>query len=438
MMKEIQLTGGAYGHTLNATQVFSPDGQWIVYDTRNEDSHISQTGSIEKVNVSTGEMISLYTTQHQTMYGPGVGAAAWNPVRSQIIFIHGLLNCDADRPYGFTRRFGALIGGNNPTGVQHAEARCVREQLVSGALRGGTHAHSWSGDGMWISFTYNDFLMESLEKSEAKGVRDLRTIGVMTGSGAVNILGEDDENFSAKYFAVVAANVGEDPAPGSDEIDRAFDETWIGRNGYVRNDGSRQQRAIAFQGNVRAKDGSTVTEVFVSDIPADITHSQPDLPLQGSLRTRPNVPAGLVQRRLTFTSDKKYSGIQGPRVRLRTSPEGDIIYFHMRDDEGLVQIWSIPTIGGDVHQITHLKYSLQAQYNVSPDGKFLSVIADNRIWLVSSADGLATPVTERHEDHEAPLTGALWSPSGKTLVYNRYVADGAQYYLQIFKVDISL
>ena len=56
-MKEIQLTKGRYGHTLNSAQVFSSDDEWIFYDTRNDDTHIARTGSVEKVNVNTGEVV---------------------------------------------------------------------------------------------------------------------------------------------------------------------------------------------------------------------------------------------------------------------------------------------------------------------------------------------------------------------------------------------
>jgi valyl-tRNA synthetase len=115
-MHEIPLTNGKHGHTLNATQIFSPDGKWLVFDTRNDDTHISRTGSICKLNITTKEIIEIYKTKNQSMHGPGVGAAAWNPVNDQIIFIHGLLNCGKEKPYSFTRRFGAIISGNHEAG----------------------------------------------------------------------------------------------------------------------------------------------------------------------------------------------------------------------------------------------------------------------------------------------------------------------------------
>lgn len=437
-MEATQLTTGKYGHTLNSAQVFFPDDRWIVYDTRNEDAHISRTGSIEKVNVETGEIVSLYTTPRQTIDGPGVGAVACHPDENKIIFIHGLLNCDSLRPYGFTRRFGAVWQEGKPTNILHAEARAIQEPLVPGALRGGTHAHTWSGDGAWISFTYNDHLMEALEKETSGEVKDLRTIGVMAPVKKVNVNvpKESDEEFSGEYFSVVAATVTEKPSPGSDEIDRAFDECWIGAAGYVKDDGVRQKRSIAFQGNVRSKDGSVVTEVFVSDIPEDITESAEGKPLEGTLKTRPNVPKGLVQRRLTFTSDKKDPGIQGPRFRLRTTPNGRRIFFLMKNDSGSVQVFSVPTLGGEVQQVTHLKEGVQAQFNISPDGSKLSCISDNSVWIVDIAKGEATRLTERVDDANAPVGGALWSHGGKLIVYNRYVSEGGGKYLQIFKIKV--
>lgn len=436
LMDEIQLTSGTYGHTLNAAQVFSPDGEWIVYDTRNDDTHISRTEGIEKVSVNSGEIVRLYTTKNQSEYGPGVGAAAWNPKGTKIVFIHGLLDSDVAKPYGFTRRFGALVDDLAPSVFTHAEARTVHHPLVAGALRGGTHAHTWSGDGRWISFTYNDFLLEKLNKSDST-IRDLRTIGVMSPLQSVTVSEEDSDNFSGNYFAVVTATVTENPAPGTDAIDRAFDECWIGADGYVNRDGVRQHRAIAFQGNVRSDDGSTVAEVFVSDIPGNISTPEDSLPLEGTPTTRPNVPKGLVQRRVTFTANRKYPGLQGPRVRLRTSPDGSIIYFHMKDDNGVVQIYTVPTIGGPIQQLTKFSTSLQSQFNVSPDGKRLSAIADNRVWLVDADDGAVTPITIRYNDEDAPVNGASWSPSGKFLVYNRYVASGDQRFLQIFKLGMD-
>lgn len=435
-MKETQLTDQPYGHTLNAAQVFSPDDQWVVYDTRNEDTHIGRTGRIEKVHLATRRIDTVYETANQTMHGPGVGAAAWHPYEEKVIFIHGLVNSTAQQPYGFTRRFGAICDTQHKDGMVHAEARHTGMPFIAGALRGGTHAHTWSGDGAWISFTYNDQTMEQLGEVTQGKKRDLRTIGVMV-PGRVSVPLETAESFSGTYFAAVAATVNENPAWGSDEIERAFDECWIGTDGYVRA-GVRQKKAIAFQGHVRDSAGNLVTEVFVADLPADIRQATPGKPLAGTGTERPNVPAGLIQRRVTFTTGRRHAGIQGPRVRLRTSPDGAEIYFPMKDDKGVVQVFAVPTVGGTIRQVTFLDQALQAQFNVSPDGSRLSVMSGNRIWLVNVSGGGAVAITDAVPDEAAPVGGALWSHSGKMLVFNRYVAAGTDRFLQIFKIDLLL
>jgi Tol biopolymer transport system component len=454
-MHEIQLTNGKHGHTLNATQIFSPDGKWLVFDTRNDDTHISRTGSICKLNIATKEIVELYKTKNQSIHGPGVGAAAWNPVNDSIIFIHGLLNCNEEKPYSFTRRFGAIISGNHEAGENAeigvpqsshngtaAEGRNIQEPLTKGALRGGTHAHTWSADGKWISFTYNDYLIECLEKTSSSERKDLRTIGVMT---MVENIHEDHEagenaeievrqqcpaeNFRGSYFAVITAEVTENPKFGSDEIERAFDECWLGKNGYIKEDGSQQARAIAFQGNVRSPDGTLVTEVFIADIPNDITQSFADKPLEGTLNTRPNVPAGFTQRRVTFTTERKHPGLQGPRFRLRSSADGSQIYFLMKDDNDIVQIYSVNSAENTeniitnqpLKQITNFKYSVQSQFNLSPDDKYISVVSNKQIYLVRTQDGSTTSVGERYSEREAPINGIHWSPDGESLIYNRYV-----------------
>ena len=436
-MHEVQLTHGLYGHMLNPTQVFSPDDKWIVYDTRNDQTHIGRTCCIEKVNTESGEVIRLYSTSHQTVHGPGVGAAAWHPAEEKIIFIHGLLNCNENNPYGFSRRFGAIIDASGRGKMTSAEARTIGDPLVPGALRGGTHAHSWSGDGQSISFTYNDYLMEQLGRKSQGQIKDLRTIGVMTSGRKVEVPVQDAENFSGQYFATVAATVTERPKPGSDEIEKAFDECWIGKNGYLKSDGSRQEKAIAFQGHVRDSNDSLVTEVFIADVPEDITKPSGTQHLQGTLESRPSVPHGLLQRRVTFTTTRKFPGLQGPRFWMRSAPDGSRLYFLMKDDNGVVQIFSVSVLGGGLRQVTDLGHSVQTQFNLSPDGRQIAFIADNSVWTCDISSQGSMRLTPRSQEADAPVLAVVWDNAGKTLAYNRYVAAGADQYLQIFTLKVN-
>lgn len=424
---EMQLTNGGYGHFLNSTQVFSPDDEWIVYDTRNDDGGIGVTGSIEMVNAKTGEVKPLYHTQNQTPYGPGVGAATFSPVDQTVLFIHGIRNASQSKPYGFTRRTGVAIHAAKPFEPVFMDARNIVPPFTPGALRGGTHAHSWSGDGQWISFTYNDYIMEQLAKTDST-VKDLRTIGVMMPKKVTVPYDGTMENNNGEYFSAVVAKVTENPKPGSDEIEKAFDEGWIGRKGYQKPDGSWQHRAIAFQGNVHDEKNETIAEVFVTDIPDDITKPSPGSPLEGTNLTRPAIPPGVLQRRITYTQQ----GIQGPRHWLRTTSDGALILFMAKDSRGIIQVFGVSPNGGTISQITFNDFSIQGPINVSPDDSYVSYVADNSVYITGIKNHLSERLTPAVSEEDAPFGAAIWSNNGKALAFNRRVKKGEKKYVQIF------
>ena len=424
---EIQITYDEKGHFLNSTQVFSPDDKWIVYDTRNSDGGIGVTGSIEMVNVKTGEIKLLYQTQNQTEYGPGVGAATFSPVDQTVLFIHGIRNANAKMPYGFSRRTGVGVHTDQPLHPLFFDGRDITPPFTAGALRGGSHAHTWSGDGQWISFTYNDFIMEQLGKTDT-AVKDLRTIAVMFPQ-KVKVSGDDTlENNDGEYFAAVVAKVTENPAPGTDEIDKAFDEGWIGKNGYQKADSSWQHRAIAFQGNVRNEKNETIAEVFVADIPDDITKAMPGRPLEGTATTRPNPPQGAMQRRITHTQ----KGVQGPRHWLRTTSDGKTILFMANDDKGVAQVYGVSPNGGAITQVTDNDFPVQGPINISPNNDYVSYIADNSVFITGLQTHVSERLTPRTTDDDAPLGSAIWSNDGKIITYNRLVKKEGKPFVQIF------
>ena len=434
-VRVIQLTHDPNGHTIHNTECFSPDDQWIVYDGRNFDSLISSTGNISIVNVETGKIRELYHTTHQTQYGPGVGAATFSPAANRVIFIHGIRNCDKDNPYDFTRRTGVAIDVTKPLYPIFMDARDITPPFTPGALRGGTHAHNWSADGKWISFTYNDYILQQLQKKDSS-VKDLRTVGVMVPGHPVPVA-EDSlrENNSGKMFAVVVAEVTENPRPGSDEIDRAFDEGWIGSKGYQKKDGKWQHRAIAFQGEVVNDDGSKKSEVFVADLPEDVTRAKPGKPLEGTVTSRPNVPAGVEQRRITYTSN----GIQGPRHWLRTTPDGSLITFLGKDDKGIVQLFGVSPNGGNIRQLSFNNSSIQGPFNFSPDGKYLAYLADNSVFVTELSTGKSQRLTASAPNTEKVSGSVVWSNNGSMLAFNKYVKDKTtgKLFLQIFVIELN-
>lgn len=429
--KESQLTHDKYGHFLNSTQVFSPDDKWIVYDTRNDDGGIGVTGTIEMVNVETGEIKQLYKTTNQTKFGPGVGAVTFNPKVDTVLFIHGIRNADEKKPYGFARRTAVAVDINKPMEPIFMDARNITAPFTPGALRGGTHAYAWSGDGEWICFTYNDYVIEQLAKTDST-VKDLRTIAIMA-PGKVSIPADTGlENNSGEKFSVVVADVKENPAPGSDEIDKAFDEGWVGKNGYKKKDGTRQNRAIAFQGNVKNNQQQTIAEVFIADIPDDVTKALPGKPLEGTSATRPNVPAGVTQRRLTFTE----KGIVGPRHWLKSTGDGSLIFFLTKDENGIVQIYTVSPNGGEPQQISFNEFSVDGPINVSPDDQYISYIADNSVFITNIKTHQSFRLNAAEKD-AYPFGAVIWSNDGKLLAFNRKLkqADGAYYQIFILRKE---
>ncbi|MFB2117634.1 DUF3748 domain-containing protein [Parapedobacter sp. 2B3] len=425
---ETQLTHAAQGHTIHNTQVFSKDSRWVVYDTRNDDTQIGSTGSIGMVNTETSEVRLLYQTTNQTEAGPGVGAVTFSPTEDRVLFIHGIRNADVSRPYGMTRRTGVAIAIDHPGEPIFMDARDILPPFTEGALRGGTHAHSWSGDGKWISFTYNDYVMEQLAKTDAT-VRDLRTVGIMMPRHVDVEQDNTLENNSGTYFSVIVTDVTENPKLGSDEIDKAFDECWIGENGYQKPDGSWQAKAIAFQGNVRNGKGETVTEIFVVDLPADPTKAINSRPLEGTLTSRPGVPSGVIQRRITFTAN----GVEGPRHWLRATPDGKLICFLAQDGRGTIQIFGVSPNGGAIRQVTNNDFSIQGPFNLNPTGQWVAYPADNSVFITSLATGDTYRITDRFTDEDKPVGAPNWSPDGNSIAYNRYVrGEGTDRYLQVF------
>jgi hypothetical protein len=437
-INEIQLTSDEKGHFLNPVQVFSPDDSWIVYDTRNDGTHIGQNCCIEMVNTSTKEIKLLYQAPDQTIYGPGTGAATFSPVAGKVLFIHGLMNSDSGRPYGFSRRTGMAVSLDDPGVPVSMDARDISDPFTAGALRGGTHAHSWSGDGEWISFTYNDDLLARLEREGKSNVMDLRMVGVMGPYGPVHVKeDETGENIGGKKFSVIVTSVTETPEPGTDEINRAYEDGWVGRYGYKKPGQSTQQRAVAFLGDTRDKNGNILTEVFIADIPDDITSEIPGQPLAGTPTTRPAPPGGTVQRRLTFTAGNKYPGVQGPRHWMSSPPDGSQIFFMMMDMQGITQVYAVSPNGGEISQVTRNAFPVETAFSVCPGAQFIAYGYAEKIFITHIETGETRQISSEPGEGMTGLESINWSNNGKMIASNRKVSVADTSYYQIFLLKLQ-
>jgi WD40 repeat protein len=403
---ERQLTHASHGHILTNTGVWSPDGHWIVYDVRSDAAGSLFDGHrIEAVNVETSQVKLLYKSKH----GAFCGVATWQPRGTKIVFILGPENPSADWLYGPTHRQGVTVDFTKPGVALNLDACDLTPPFTRGALRGGSHVHVWDASGDWLSFTYNDALVES----------DVRDVGVAIPAHPVRVSKSHPRNHDGNYFCALVTRTTTAPKPGSDEICRACEEGWIGANGYVRNDGMRQRRALAFIGNVITANGGTVSEVFVADLPEDLT--QPgDGPLAGTSEHRPCPPKGVTQRRLTFTTGRKFPGLQGPRHWLRASPDGSRIAFLMKDDAGIVQLWTISPNGGAPAQLTHNARDIASAFSWSPDGRSIAHVMDKSVCVTDVTTAETSRLAPPSEDASAPRPEAcVFSPDGNKIAFVR-------------------
>jgi hypothetical protein len=410
---EKQITAGAGGRILSNARVWSPDSNWIVYDTRSDPAgSVFDGNNIEAVNVHTGEIKWLF----QSKNGAHCGIATFDPRALKIVFVVGPEHPTPDWQYGFSHRHAVTLDFNHPGVAANLDARDLTPPFQSGALRGGTHLFVWDAAGEWLSFTYNDALHNS----------DLRDVGVAVPDEPIRVSRDNPRNLDGNYSCFIVTRTLLQPRPGSDEINRASEEAWIGTNGYVRPNGTRQKRAIAFQGQVVAANGRSVEEVFVADLPdeltADLIHASTNI------ESRPAPPAGISQRRLTFTADKKFPGLQGPRHWLQSSPDGSRIAFLMKDAAGIVQLWTISPNGGAPAQLTHNPWPVASAFTWSPDGRELTYVMDNSIFVTDTATGRSRRVTERTADEIAPRPEAcVFSPDGNKIAFvRRKKSDGVE------------
>lgn len=415
------ITTAPHGHILANAGVWSPDGEWIVYDVRSDPAGSVFDGTrIEKVHVRTGEVRVLYESRN----GACCGIPTFHPTFNRIVFTLGPENPTADWRYAANRRQAVVL--DEETGcVSNLDARDLTPPFTPGALRGGTHLHTFSPDARFVAFTYEDAVLEpNTIETDALEINQ-RIVGVSLFGKPVRVPQTHPRNHNGDAFSVLVTRTTGRPRFGSDDITRACEEAWIGTDGYLRPDGTRQRHALAFQGSVVTADGRTISEVFIADLPDDLTRPG-DGPLQGTATTRPRPPLGVQQRRLTFTDRWRYAGLQGPRHWLRSAPDGSLIAFLMRDEMGVVQLWRVSPNGGEPRQVTRNPWDISSAFTWTPDGRWIAHAADNSICLTDIASGETRRLTARSADESAPRPEAsVVSPDGGWLAFVRPVQAGA-------------
>jgi hypothetical protein len=197
------------------------------------------------------------------------------------------------------------------------------------------------------------------------------------------------------------------PRPGSDEISKAFEEGWVG------------SRALAFQGHVVTDRGETIAEIFIAELPDDFTVVA-DGRLEGTPTRRPAPPRGVAQRRLTHTADHRFPGLQGPRHWLRSSPDGSRIGFLKKDDEGIIQFWTVSPASEPPVQVTRNPHPVASAFTWHPDGRRVAFVLHNSVCVADVTTGATARLTSRSGDVTAPRPEAcVFSPDGSQIAFVR-------------------
>ena len=427
------ITHGPGGRILCHASVWSPDSQWLVYDTRSDSAGAVFDGNtIAMVNVMTGEARELYRTENDAH----CGVVTFHPRAWKVAFILGPEQPTPDWQYCAWHRQGVIVEVNQPGTKTNLDARDISPPFTPGALRGGTHVHLWDAAGEWVSFTYEDHVLAQFKSASPTNDINQRNVGVSVPGMPVRVNHAHPRNHDGESFTVLVTRTTANPRPGSDEINRACEEAWIGTRGYTRPDGSRQSHALAFQGQVLSSEGQPISEVFVVDLPDDLTKPG-DGPLCGTAERAPYPPAGTHQRRLTFTADRRFPGIQGPRHWLSSSPDGSQIALLMKDDAGIVQLWTVSPNGGALKQVTSNRWSVDSAFTWSPDGRTIAHVMDNSVCVTSVASGQTKRLTSRTDDALRPRPEAcVFSPDGKRIAFIRRLPSPQQPANQICVIGV--
>ncbi|MEZ2600699.1 DUF3748 domain-containing protein [Kluyvera intermedia] len=398
-----QVTFSPRNHQLTNTRTWTPDSQWLVFDVR--PSGASFTGdTIERVNVHSGEVEVIY----QAREGAHVGVVTVHPFADQYVFIHGPENPDAQWQYDFHHRRGVVT---TLAETRNLDAMDITAPYTPGALRGGSHVHVYSPCGQYVSFTYNDHVMHEYDPA-----LDLRNVGVAAPYGPVLPRGQHPREYSGSHWCVLVSQTTAQPQPGSDDINRAYEEGWVG------------SQALAFIGDTVSLSGEKVPELFLVELPRTESDWKQagDAPLAGTDTTLPAPPMGVCQRRLTFTHQRAYPGLVNvPRHWVRCNPQGTKIAILMRDDNGIVQLWLVSPQGGEPQQLTHNTSDIQSAFNWHPSGNWLGFVLEERIAICAADSGAVTFLTNDHANPPS-ADAVVFSPDGHTIAWMEETAGYRQ------------
>ncbi|MEN8247678.1 MAG: DUF3748 domain-containing protein [Bacteroidota bacterium] len=410
--EEMQITFSPKNHSLDNNDNFSPEGKFLVYDTRGTvyNNDLANCKSIEKVEIATGIETVIWEPESITgeQAAPGVAAVSYHPFENKVAFIHGPFLNEVNQIgyYSKRNRTGVEVSADGEGVLFKLDMRDLNnDPTTPGAHRGGTHRHEYSRNGKRIGFTYDDHLLQDYD----------RTIGYM----------EPNKNAPkdyTHYFSLLVKPVKKGTSKPS-EIEKAHSDSWVDSAGTMR----------SFIGVVRAENGIDYeSSLFVAEIPdeVDITTAG-----AGDVENYPTPAQGIIIRRLTHSNNA--DGI------VRGSFDGKTIAYFDEDSTRVKQVFTIPIDGSDQSQDADKqpRQLTSFQSNASairwhPSDRYILAITDGNVVVINVDSGNVDFITNDNKSR----SNLVVSPDGKTIAYNIRVEhkDAQKSFSQIFVKSIDL
>ncbi len=370
----------------------------------------------------------MYTGAVDLLYQSKNGAACGVPTycsrSDRYVFILGPENPTADWSYCAWHRCGAVGSDGRPELTAVLDARDLISPYTAGALRGGTHLHTFSPSGRFVASTYEDHLLAAAPSGTAHSNRRLIAVSVL--GQPVRVPKGHARNQDGISYTVVVTDVKEHPRPGSDEIARAYSEAWLDDN------------RIAFQADVCGSKGSIHSELFIVSLPADLCIAG-DHPLQGTQSTRPGIPRGTHTTRITYTDDDVHPGLSGPRHWAVPSPDGQWIGCFRHDRQGHSQFHVVGVSDGAIHRITDHDFSATSAFTWHPNGQSVAYVADGSVFQVPVSRAEPIRLTPKVSKQDGPRHHAcVFSPDGNKIAFMKPVASERGTHDQLFCVEPAI
>jgi Tol biopolymer transport system component len=105
----------------------------------------------------------------------------------------------------------------------------------------------------------------------------------------------------------------------------------------------------------------------------------------------------------------------------------------MKDEEGIVQLWTVSPLGGQPRQLTRNNDGIASAFTWSPDGRHIAHLMDGSVCVTSGETGTTNRLTTPMVGDHAPRPEAcVFSPDGKRIAYVCPVPDHGVNWNQIF------